>query len=388
MRPVASRPFVGRCPTVLGHTTFAITIDTNLHVIPSLRIEMTPRIASAPLITCGKPRPERRNGVSEPGSPAVADAAPGGRAIPGAAGGDQCAGSPDRPAHPRGPVREQPPPEGRVWVVTDRRYLAQRMPLAVVRWLQAQDVPCTVVTVDGHLVSADRSVSSAPFSGLARGDVVVCRSRHALAPALMEAAAGHGPGISLVPAAGTLATVRDKARSTFLLADRGVPSPPTWVAANLQRLVDLGPGAFPLLCKPHQGDNAQGIVAVGSPSDLDRSGWGGGAVVAQTFVDVGGIDLKIYGIGSRVWGVRRPSPLVNPDVPGQPEPVALTPELVRLARRCADALALDLYGVDVIETPAGPLVVDVNEFPNYTAVEEAPELLGRFLLDRLGGRAP
>jgi glutathione synthase/RimK-type ligase-like ATP-grasp enzyme len=56
--------------------------------------------------------------------------------------------------------------------------------------------------------------------------------------------------------------------------------------------------------------------------------------------------------------------------------------LSRLARSCAAAFDLSLLGVDVVEGPDGPLIVDVNEFPNYTGIVEAPEVIGRLLLSR------
>jgi ribosomal protein S6--L-glutamate ligase len=58
----------------------------------------------------------------------------------------------------------------------------------------------------------------------------------------------------------------------------------------------------------------------------------------------------------------------------------VTRDLLRLAVICGEAFGLSLYGVDVLETPEGPVVVDVNEFPNYTGVDEAPAAIGAFLV--------
>jgi glutathione synthase/RimK-type ligase-like ATP-grasp enzyme len=62
-----------------------------------------------------------------------------------------------------------------------------------------------------------------------------------------------------------------------------------------------------------------------------------------------------------------------------PELVELTPALARLARACQEVFQLELYGVDVLDSPRGPLVVDVNEFPNYTGVEEAPHAIAELV---------
>ena len=53
-------------------------------------------------------------------------------------------------------------------------------------------------------------------------------------------------------------------------------------------------------------------------------------------------------------------------VPGRPVPV--TPEVRDIALRCGQAMGLSLYGLDVIESPDGPFVVDVNYFPGYKGV--------------------
>jgi glutathione synthase/RimK-type ligase-like ATP-grasp enzyme len=64
--------------------------------------------------------------------------------------------------------------------------------------------------------------------------------------------------------------------------------------------------------------------------------------------------------------------------PTPPERIELTPELEELARACGE-----LYGVDVLVSPDGPLVVDVNEFPNYTGVEEAPVAIAELVCSRV-----
>ena len=51
----------------------------------------------------------------------------------------------------------------------------------------------------------------------------------------------------------------------------------------------------------------------------------------------------------------------------------VAPELVELARRCGRAFGLTLYGLDLIEGPDGPVIVDVNYFPGYRGVPGAAE---------------
>jgi ribosomal protein S6--L-glutamate ligase len=56
-----------------------------------------------------------------------------------------------------------------------------------------------------------------------------------------------------------------------------------------------------------------------------------------------------------------------------------------LGLRCGELFGLELWGVDCVETPDGPVVIEVNEFPNYTAVPAADERLADHVLERARG---
>jgi ribosomal protein S6--L-glutamate ligase len=261
---------------------------------------------------------------------------------------------------------------GRVWVLSDERYLRQRMPKALVHELERTEIPVS-------LVEANRVVARIgydPWAELLPGDVVVARTRNRLGLALLRAAGR--PGVTVFPRWESVAHVRNKGRGLQTLASRGIPMPRTVLAENPASLKDLSADEFPLLLKPHLGDNASGIVLVRHPLELDDLAWPDGLVVAQEFVDSGSIDVKLYGIGDELWAVRRPSPLTGSSLE-PPQRLELTPELAQLARACGEAFGLELYGVDVLLSSRGPLVVDVNEFPNYTGVEEAPAAIAEFV---------
>ena len=272
---------------------------------------------------------------------------------------------------------------GRIWVVTDERYLAQRMPRALVDELRARGVPTRVVLADRQVLGVGRTDADGhdPWRDLRPGDVVVARSRNRVARSLLQAAAGR-PGVRVVTPPGPLAAVRDKALAAQLLAACGIPSPATWLVDSPATLRALPEECFPVLLKPHAGDNAAGIVLVRHRDELDDVEWGDSMVLAQQFVDGVDVDIKLYVVDDTVWAVRRPSPLV---LPGRVcragiEQVPVTDEMRRIAATCAEAFDLRMFGVDLLETSAGPLAVDVNEFPNYTGVDEAPAVLADAVL--------
>jgi ribosomal protein S6--L-glutamate ligase len=175
--------------------------------------------------------------------------------------------------------------------------------------------------------------------------------------------------------------VRNKVRAALILKEYGLPTPETYVARRPEDLIQVPRSQFPLLLKPFQGDNAQGIRLVRTPEELALVEWREAIVLAQRYVDVGNVDVKLYAAGKHAWAVRRPSPLTNGN--GRPVLERVDETLSRLARSCAAAFDLPLLGVDVVVGPEGPLIVDVNEFPNYTGIVEAPEVIGRLVLSRM-----
>lgn len=274
----------------------------------------------------------------------------------------------------------------RVVVLTDSRYLGQLMPRALVAALRGRGVPVvsapadrlvTEVRADGTTARSTRRVPRA----LRPGDLVVPRTRNPFALSLLFRA--QLDGVRTVNRWEAIQAVRDKPHAVLLLAQAGVPTPRTFLTDRPASLADLPAAAWPLLLKPPYGDNGHGIVRVDSPRDLERLPWSDGMVLAQHYVDVAGVDVKLYGAGAEVWAVRRPSPLLAPGRRDEPVPVPVTTELRRLALACRDAFGLELYGVDVLPSPDGPLVVDVNDFPNYTGIAEAPDAVADLVESRL-----
>ena len=260
-----------------------------------------------------------------------------------------------------------------VWVLTDERYLGQRMPRVLLDELRRRGVPTRTVVAERLVQGLGRPDEGLdPWRDLEPGDVVVARTRNRFALALLRGA--DRPGVTLLTPPGPIAAVRDKPHASQVLSAAGIPTPGTYLVDSPAALRRVPGERYPLLLKPHAGDNARGIVLVGSAGELDDLDWGDSMVLAQEYVESGAQDLKVYAVGDQVWAVRRPSPLSLPGrtVPQGVERVVVTDELRRIAQACRRAFSLDLFGIDVLETRAGPLVVDVNEFPNYTGVDEAP----------------
>src|SRR5207249_10304389 len=88
-----------------------------------------------------------------------------------------------------------------------------------------------------------------------------------------------------------------------------------------------------------------------------------------------------YVCSARAFATRKPAPLYGDPTAG-PQPYRAEPGLVDLASRCGRVFGLDIYGVDAIETADGVAVLEVNEFPNFTAVPDAAGEIADFILAR------
>jgi ribosomal protein S6--L-glutamate ligase len=102
-------------------------------------------------------------------------------------------------------------------------------------------------------------------------------------------------------------------------------------------------------------------------------------VFAQRDVPSGGRDLKVYVVGERVFAVRKRFSSDSFTRPGRP--CEVTAEVREIALRCGEAFGLGLFGLDMIESPDGPVVVDVNYFPGYKGVPGAGALIATYIRD-------
>ena len=208
------------------------------------------------------------------------------------------------------------------------------------------------------LVSPDRLAST--------HDLYLLKSYTALSLSL--AGVLHTEGARLLnPYPGCLAS-RDKILASKLLCAAGIPAPRCWVTADL-KLLDPIVEETPLIVKPHMGWRGEGIHIVRNRRELAAIPQPQTPVLIQEYFQGTGEDLRMYIAGDQVFAVRKRFSSASFAEPGQP--CAVSSELRDIALRCGRAFGLGLYGMDLIETPDGPKVVDVNYFPGYKGVPDA-----------------
>ncbi|MFE3589208.1 RimK family alpha-L-glutamate ligase [Streptomyces niveus] len=207
---------------------------------------------------------------------------------------------------------------------------------------------------------------------------------------LLEAAAA--AGLTTVNDARSIRGVRDKALAAAIGRGGGLPVPVTYAAARPEALAEIPRGEYPLVVKPADGSSGRAVRLVDSPDLLMRMREqlaGEGMLIAQSYVPNSGTDLKAYSVGGQVYATERCSPL-HPERAFPERRVPLTAELAALVARAGAVYGLDLYGVDILLGPDGPVIVDVNDFPSFRQVPDAAALVAQAILDRarIGGGIP
>ncbi len=190
----------------------------------------------------------------------------------------------------------------------------------------------------------------------------------------------------------------DKGMTSLLLHAAGVATPPTWAmesAAQAQRLVTQESAAGrELVLKPLFGSQGKGLQRVGLVDGTHRplpdlAAYGGLAYL-QRYVASPGFDWRVLVIGGRaVAAMRRVSQhwIHNVKQGARVEPAVLEPALADLAERACAALQMDYAGIDLLPTPAGPQVLEVNGVAAWQGLQRVTdfnlaEALVADLLDR------
>lgn len=208
-------------------------------------------------------------------------------------------------------------------------------------------------------------------------DAVIIKAKSAKARTL--ARRFHDAGVHTINSYPATELCRDKIATNSVLTDAGVPVPPTYVEADARRFEPLLADG-PLIVKPFQGSQGQGISIAVTPDDLANIDHGTDPVMAQAYFAPDGKDKKVYRIGDEVFCVERVWPPVSyADKLGQL--VELDDHTRSIALACGDALGIDLYGVDIIDHHGTPWVVDLSSFPGFKGVPDAAQRLCDYVLD-------
>lgn len=193
----------------------------------------------------------------------------------------------------------------------------------------------------------------------------------------------HGRGARLLNPYPSCVTAQNKIVASQRLRLAGVPVPHSWVTGDFKLLRSIVE-EMPVLIKPYQGHRGMGIDIVRDPSELERLPAPQTPVLIQEYIEGTGEDLKVYVVGDEVFAVRKVFSSISFTQPGKP--CAVSDEIQKIALRCGQAFGLGLFGLDIIESARGPMVIDLNYFPGYKGVPKIEPRIADYIEGYARGR--
>ena len=187
----------------------------------------------------------------------------------------------------------------------------------------------------------------------------------------------------------------DKYDILAILEDAGVPVPRTVATENvteaLKAFNELGGD---IVVKPIFGSRGMGATRIVDADIADTVfkaiTFHHGIIYLQEFVPHGHSDIRAFVVdGSVIAGMRRVAEgwKTNYSRGARPIPATLSSEFEELAVKAAKSVGCKVAGVDILEGPAGPKIVDVNSQPGWkglqavTKVNVADKIVDFVLLD-------
>ncbi|MGD6933993.1 MAG: RimK family alpha-L-glutamate ligase [Candidatus Bathyarchaeia archaeon] len=169
----------------------------------------------------------------------------------------------------------------------------------------------------------------------------------------------------------------DKYDILALLEDVGVPVPRTLATESVnEALAAFNELGGDVVVKPIFGSRGQGATRV---NDIDIADtifkaitFHHGVIYMQEFVEHGYSDIRAFVIGDQVVASMRRVATgwkTNYSRGARPAPEKISKEFEELAIKSAKAVGCKIAGVDILEGPEGPRIVDVNSQPGWKGLQ-------------------
>ncbi len=254
--------------------------------------------------------------------------------------------------------------------ILEERYVNKPMPMVVADQLQQW----------GHEIDVLQpyaAVTSLTDLSLTRYDAYVLKTVSD-GPGLTILEAAEAVGIPTINNSRAIRLVRDKAVSVAYAQACGLPVPTTYFVGHYRALSKVPQELYPVVVKPSNGTSLQDIHRVNTPEQmvqlkLDETSY----YLAMRYVENTGYDIKLYVTGQEVHAIVKSSPLHGTV---QEKEIPVDRDMLKLARRVGQVFGLDLYGVDVLETPQGLMVIDINDFPSFYGVPRKVASVAEYIL--------
>jgi len=133
--------------------------------------------------------------------------------------------------------------------------------------------------------------------------------------------------------------------------------------------------SFPQIIKSyfsHRGDLVDKVDSIEQLEALAPE-WSQEPIVLQEFAAGDGWDIKMWVIDQQIFAARRRTPL-EPGASKEDFPISseeLPADWAYIAKKIGRVFNMRLFGIDLLMTERGPIIVDVNGFPGFRGVPGA-----------------
>jgi ribosomal protein S6--L-glutamate ligase len=194
--------------------------------------------------------------------------------------------------------------------------------------------------------------------------------------------------------ANAFSTVHNKLLTHLALQQHTIPMPRTYISSTVDAAKELLKKVhYPIVMKFPEGTQGKGVMFAESVSSaaslLDALVALNQPVIIQEYIETDGSDIRAIVVGEKVIAAykrkaQKGDKRSNIHAGGTGEAVQLTREVNKIAVDTAKALGVDICGVDILESPLGPLVIEANLSPGLQGICEIstidiPDAIAAFL---------
>ena len=175
--------------------------------------------------------------------------------------------------------------------------------------------------------------------------------------------------------------VHDKLLTQLKLEQSDVPMPKTYLAATPEAAKKILEGInYPIIMKFPQGTQGKGVMFAESfpaaSSMLDALTALKQPFLIQEYIETEGADLRAIVVGDKIVAAMRRKAKSgekrsNIHAGGTGEAVQLDAHTKKIAIEAAKVVGADICGVDILEGPKGPLVIELNISPGLQGISKA-----------------